>query len=1152
MNRIVNKISAAVTAAAMLLGVGTVLPEKKVEAASTAVVDISKEYQTIRGFGGINHPEWTMDKGGDLTAAQRQKAFGNGTDELGLTILRVFVNPDKTQWNKALPTAQAATKMGVTIFASPWEPPANLAESGGSNGKLHLPKSNYAAYAQHLNDFGTYMKNNGVDLYSISVQNEPDYASEWTYWSTDETTDFIANYGDKITSTRLMSPESFQYAPENASWVADGGKKFYKKILNNSKAMANCDLFGTHMYGTTREWMDYPELENSGKEIWMTEVYVPNSDADSANRYPEAIQVAENIHNAMVVGNMSAYTWWYIRRSYGLMTEDGNISKRGYCMAQYSKYVRPGSVRVDVTEQPNKDVYVSAYKDGDKVTIVAVNKGTEGYSQEFSLSGESISNVDRYRTSANENLAQTLNLEYNGDSFFAQLPAESVSTFVVSLSDEPEKPVEPNEYGWYFADGFEGDLCDWDARGAAEIITSGRTSYVGSESLLVQNRTASWNGASKKLNPKAFVSGTEYSFSANVMYFDGDSTNKFYLKLQYTDGAGETQYSTIAEATAIKGEWVQLANKNYKIPDDASDMQIYVETAETTNNFYIDEVIGAVGGTSILGAGESKKIILGDVNFDGKLNVFDFILLKRGMKNGFDSKAAEIAADVDQNTAVEADDALYLQQFLTKKITKFPIVEPVIPPIDTAAMEKLFSGITYNSSYKKEGDNNPLYTQRYGADPGVMEYNGRVYVYMTNDIYEYNSDGSIGENTFSKINQINCISSDDMVNWTDHGIINVAGSNGVAKWANNSWAPCAAHKKINGKEKFFLYFCNNASSIGVLTSDSPTGPWKDELGGAIVTKSTPNCADVAWLFDPAVMVDDDGTGYLAFGGGNPNNEWAHPKTARIAKLSDDMLSLDGTPVTIDAPYLFEDGGINKIGDKYYYTYCSNFNTDGNPYGLNGAAIQYMVSDNPLGPYTYGGQMFKSPGDYIGGEYGGNWGNNHHSIVTFNGQNYLFYHARTVKNALGIKGDYRSPQVDKITVNGTALSATGTMTGVEQLKTVNPYQTIQAENMSNQSNGISVSGLGNTTVSGSKGDWIKISGVNISNGVKNITVKASSKNGAAIKVCTKSPTGTAIGYVEVPAGGQMEEITVPVDSISGEQDLYFLFSDELEFDYWYFS
>lgn len=716
-----------------------------------------------------------------------------------------------------------------------------------------------------------------------------------------------------------------------------------------------------------------------------------------------------------------------------------------------------------------------------------------------------------------------------------------------------DKPIEPNEYGWYFADGFEGDTCSWSGRGSAEIMTSGRTAYVGEEALLVQKRESAWNGASKPLNAKAFVPGNEYSFSANVMYFDGDKTDKFYLKLQYTDAEGETQYSTIAEATAIQGEWVQLANKKYKIPDDASDMQIYVETAETTNNFYIDEVIGAVGGTSILGAGESKEIILGDVNFDGAINAIDVCFAKRGLIKGFEGNAAKIAADVDQSGVFDTTDIDLLQQFIIKKITEFPVAEPVIPPIDTAAMEKIFSGITYASSSKKEGDNNPLFTQRYGADPGVMEYNGRVYVYMTNDIYEYDSNGNIGENTFSKINQINCISSDDMVNWTDHGIINVAGSNGAAKWANNSWAPCAAHKKINGKEKFFLYFCNNASSIGVLTSDSPTGPWKDELGKAIVTKSTPNCADVAWLFDPAVMVDDDGTGYLAFGGGNPNNEWAHPKTARIAKLSDDMLSLSGTPVTIDAPYLFEDGGINKIGNKYYYTYCSNFNTDGNTYGLNGAAIQYMISDNPLGPYTYGGQMFKSPGDYIGGEYGANWGNNHHSIVTFNGQNYLFYHARTVKNALGITGDYRSPQVDPITVNGTQLSVKGTMTGVAQLKSLDPYQTVQAETMSNQSKGISVSGLGNTAVSGSRGDWIKVSGVDFANNTNSLTVKASSKNGAVIKVCQESIKGNAITYVEIPAGGSMSEITVPVvKSISGVNDIYFLFSGDLTFEQWYFS
>ncbi|MCI5845615.1 MAG: alpha/beta hydrolase-fold protein, partial [Oscillospiraceae bacterium] len=621
-----------------------------------------------------------------------------------------------------LPTAQYATKMGVTVFASPWEPPADLAESGGSNGKLHLPKSNYAAYAQHLNDFGTYMKNNNVDLYAISVQNEPDYASEWTYWSTDETTDFIANYGDKITSTRLMSPESFQYAPENASWVPDGGKKFYRKILNNSKAMENCDLFGTHFYGTQRDWMDFPDLENSGKEIWMTEVYVPNSEQDSANRYPEALQVSENIHNAMVVGNMSAYTWWYIRRHYGLMTEDGKISKRGYCMAQYSKYVRPGDVRIDATEQPADNVYVSAYKgDDNQVTIVAINKGTEGYAQNFTISGETISNVDRYRTSANENLAPTLNMEYSENGFYAQLPAESVSTFVITLS---EKAEEPNEYGWYFHSTFEGDLDSWSGRGAADVLTSGRTAYVGGESLLVQNRTAAWNGAARALNASAFVPGKEYSFSANVMYFDGDATDQFFLKLQYTDANGDTQYQTIAKGTAIKGEWVQLANKNYKIPEDATNMQIYIETAETTNNFYVDEVIGAVGGTTILGAGESKNIILGDLNFDGVINAVDLCLLKRHYAGTFPDSASKIAADVDQSGKVDATDVKLLQDFLLARITEFPVIKK---PIES---ETEIDPVTYMNQVREN-------LSEYALSGCTEEYSWVEYGTMTK--YQYYS-----------------------------------------------------------------------------------------------------------------------------------------------------------------------------------------------------------------------------------------------------------------------------------------------------------------------------------------------------------------------------------------------------------------------------
>ena len=128
--------------AVMLSGFGAVLPVH-VSAAGDCVIDTGKTYQIIRGFGGINHPEWA----GDLTSSQRETAFGNGPDQLGFTMLRVFVNPDKNQWNKAVPTAKYASEHDVTVFASPWEPPSSLAESGNGNGKLHLPSRNYGAYS---------------------------------------------------------------------------------------------------------------------------------------------------------------------------------------------------------------------------------------------------------------------------------------------------------------------------------------------------------------------------------------------------------------------------------------------------------------------------------------------------------------------------------------------------------------------------------------------------------------------------------------------------------------------------------------------------------------------------------------------------------------------------------------------------------------------------------------------------------------------------------------------------------------------------------------------------------------------------------------------------------------------------------------------
>ena len=458
--------------------------------------------------------------------------------------------------------------------------------------------------------------------------------------------------------------------------------------------------------------------------------------------------------------------------------------------------------------------------------------------------------------------------------------------------------------------------------------------------------------------------------------------------------------------------------------------------------------------------------------------------------------------------------------------------------------ESDFNGINLARSFKDLKNHNPCLTQKFSADPGVMEYDGRIYVYGTNDGFLQSSPPP--KNEYGKINQINVMSSADLVNWSDHGTINVAGSNGAAKWAANSWAPTAAHKTINGKEKFFLYFANNASGIGVLVSDSPTGPWTDPIGGPLISRSTPNC-NVEWLFDPAVLVDTDGSGYLYFGGGVPTGKQENPQTIRAIKLGDDMISLSGTAVNIDAPWAFEDSGINKVGNTYLYSYCTNWS--GGP--LGNAKIAYMSSSNPLGPYKYEATCLNNPGDFFQ-----TVGNNHHTIVYFKNQYYIFYHAEWLnREAYGSMLGYRTTHVDVMPLNGDKFgNAKGTLTGVSQQGEVDPYQLNHFYTSAWQA-GIEVYGLGDTASMYNRGDWTGVSGVNFSQGAKSISVNGGSAKGATVRITTDSPSGTVIGYFTIPPTGdnyKYTDITAEITVTTGVHNIFFVASADVVLNNYKFS
>ena len=376
-----------------------------------------------------------------------------------------------------------------------------------------------------------------------------------------------------------------------------------------------------------------------------------------------------------------------------------------------------------------------------------------------------------------------------------------------------------------------------------------------------------------------------------------------------------------------------------------------------------------------------------------------------------------------------------------------------------------------------------------------------------------------------------------------------------------------AYKKVDGKDKFFLYFANDASGIGVLEADTPLGPWKDPIGKALLTKQTPGCKGVEWCFDPAVLVDDDGSAYIYFGGGVPSGQQNNPKTARVAKLGEDMISIDGEAKEIDAPCMFEDSGIFKYGDKYYYSYCSNFisphkdKKDGYPgYGT----ICYMVSDNPMGPFKYAGEVFENPQIWFGVG-----GNNHHATFVYEGKSYFIYHAQTLskaqEEAQGLapgtltKG-YRSTHIDPIELNsdGTIRPIAGTYEGISQLKTINPYERIDAETVAWNA-GIKIADCAeegklfkdfNRQITDLQdGDWTSVAQAAFgARGAAEFTVKAASKSGGQIEIHMDSPEGALVGTVNVEATGSedtFKEFSCKLDRITDTHNVFLVFKGKAE-------
>jgi len=253
---------------------------------------------------------------------------------------------------------------------------------------------------------------------------------------------------------------------------------------------------------------------------------------------------------------------------------------------------------------------------------------------------------------------------------------------------------------------------------------------------------------------------------------------------------------------------------------------------------------------------------------------------------------------------------------------------------------------------------NPIIRDRFTADPAPLVDGDTLYLYTGHDEAKGNEMFTMWD--------WQCFSTKDMKTWTAHKpIMRVTDF----KWAvRDAWASQAVKK--DGRYYFYAAVqhdkTHGGKAIGVAVSDSPTGPFTDARGSALVSDDmTPSLSP--WDdIDPTILQDDDGTAWLCWG--NPN--------CYLAKLKPNMIELDGPIQQIFVPNYTEGPWLHKRNGIYYLTYPA--------FAHQGFSerICYATAKNITGPWTYRGILTGAAKNSY---------TIHPGIIDFKGQSYFFYH-----------------------------------------------------------------------------------------------------------------------------------------------------------------
>ena len=416
---------------------------------------------------------------------------------------------------------------------------------------------------------------------------------------------------------------------------------------------------------------------------------------------------------------------------------------------------------------------------------------------------------------------------------------------------------------------------------------------------------------------------------------------------------------------------------------------------------------------------------------------------------------------------------------------------------------------------------NPISSYHYLADPSAAADDSTFYILT--DVDDYNNQ----TNWNYDIVGLYAFSSKDMKNWTDHGMI-FRSKREFGNYPNNTWASGIAVKD----GRIFIVYPDGASGVGMITAPAIDGPYTDPImeshgvnriaGGSGSVLG--NCDDIAHCFDPGIFFDDDGQGYVIFGGGESNSR-PYGNNFDIIKFSENngKVTMDKSSLTkVSLPNSFEAPYLHKRNGIYYLSFNNR-----------SQVIDYGTSKNIMGPYTYVGAVIPGIGAVPDAHNEG--GNNHQGFAEFQGKWYAVYHDRRLVTSdnhpaattqAGVRSEnpnyenHRSVSIDELTWNGDKMNQlTFTREGPKQLRNFDPYNTYKATTSSKQMNirsrtdwtkGQPVKHVLLPLTSRSE-SWIRVSGVDFGKGAENLRIKAASlADDNKVEIHVGSASGTLAG------------------------------------------